>query len=211
MNHLAGLASLRNSYFEMRHGHSKSNFARILVGSPENAINGYGLTGLGVEQAEQSAKAMAGVLGKGTLIFSSDYARARETAEITMRIVGAKDVVLAPELRERGFGELEKKASPLIHEMWMLDEKNPAHKTFGVESVLELQERVTRYVRSLEREYEGRNILLVSHGDPLQVLQVSAVHIDPAFHNRIPYIKNAEIRSLEFMPSMVFDMNEEAK
>jgi broad specificity phosphatase PhoE len=48
----------------------------------------------------------------------------------------------------------------------------------------------------LERRYSGRAILLVSHGDPLQILQAGFLLIDPSGHRSLPPLETAEIRPL---------------
>jgi broad specificity phosphatase PhoE len=65
----------------MRHGQSKANLKEIIISHPENGLlEKYGLTELGRQQARQSAASSP--LTKDTLILSSDFSRARQTAEI---------------------------------------------------------------------------------------------------------------------------------
>ena len=54
----------------------------------------------------------------------------------------------------------------------------------------------TGLVAELERRYAGRDILLVSHGDTLQILQAGFLRMDPAAHRRLPPLGVAEIRTL---------------
>ena len=55
---------------------------------------------------------------------------------------------------------------------------------------------MTALIVDLERRYSGRDILLVSHGDPLQILQAGFVRIDPSRHRSLPALETAEIRHL---------------
>jgi broad specificity phosphatase PhoE len=57
-------------------------------------------------------------------------------------------------------------------------------------------DRVTALVADLERRYSGRDILLVSHGDTLQILQAGFLRLDPSLHRRLPPLGTAEIREL---------------
>ncbi len=57
-------------------------------------------------------------------------------------------------------------------------------------------DRATGLVADLERRYVGRDILLVSHGDTLQILQAGFLRMDPAAHRRLPPLGIAEIRAL---------------
>jgi broad specificity phosphatase PhoE len=57
-------------------------------------------------------------------------------------------------------------------------------------------DRATALVADLERRYSGRDVLLVSHGDTLQILQAGFARMDPAAHRRLPHLGVAEIRPL---------------
>jgi broad specificity phosphatase PhoE len=57
-------------------------------------------------------------------------------------------------------------------------------------------DRVTALIADLERRYSGRDILLVSHGDTLQILQAGFLRMDPARHRSVPHLATAEIRPL---------------
>ncbi|XLS63539.1 hypothetical protein HN51_023513 [Arachis hypogaea] len=59
----------------------------------------------------------------------------------------------------------------LYAEIWEMDEKDPLVGPEGGESVKDVACRLTRAVTIMESEYEGCAILVVSHGDPLQILQ----------------------------------------
>ncbi|MBO0821370.1 MAG: histidine phosphatase family protein, partial [Nocardiopsaceae bacterium] len=81
MNQLTGATEPRNRYFLMRHGQSKANVAKIIVSSlAADASGDYGLTALGREQVLLAAKRSG--LPPDTVICSSPFARARQTAEI---------------------------------------------------------------------------------------------------------------------------------
>ena len=57
-------------------------------------------------------------------------------------------------------------------------------------------DRTTALIADLERRYSGRHILLVSHGDTLQILQAGFLRLSPASHRRLPALQTAEIRQL---------------
>ncbi|MBO0776261.1 MAG: histidine phosphatase family protein, partial [Actinobacteria bacterium] len=63
-----------------------------------------------------------------------------------------------------------------------------------VEPVTAVLDRTTAFVAALEREHRGRDILLVSHGDALQILQAGFAGVDPARHRSLPHLRTAEIR-----------------
>jgi broad specificity phosphatase PhoE len=57
-------------------------------------------------------------------------------------------------------------------------------------------DRVTALVADLERRHAGRDILLVSHGDTLQILEAGFLRLDPSRHRRLSPLATAEIREL---------------
>ena len=208
MNHLSGLDRLANNFSVMRHGQSKANVEGIIVSRVENDRSGdYGLTELGRKQALTAAQGCG--LPAGTLIFSSDFARARQTARIVRDQLGAGDVVLAQALRERCFGAWEGTSTDNYARVWAADEAGTGEagatqpdggQPDGVEPASAVLDRATALVADLERRYSGRDILLVSHGDTLQILQAGFLRMDPSRHRSLPALETAEIRQLRLSP-----------
>jgi broad specificity phosphatase PhoE len=200
MNHLTGMDRLANSFSIMRHGQSKANVAGIIVSRIENDRRGdYGLSELGRQQALAAAQGCG--LPAGTLIFSSDFSRARQTAETVREQLGAAEVVLAEALRERCFGTWEGSSTDNYARVWAADETGAGQPGAGqpgtgsgVEPASAVLDRATALIADLERRYCGRDILLVSHGDTLQILQAGFLRMDPSRHRSLPALATAEIR-----------------
>jgi probable phosphoglycerate mutase len=179
----------------MRHGQSRANVAGIIVSRIENDRRGdYGLSELGREQVLAAARGCG--LPGDTVICSSDFSRARQTGEIVRACLGAPEVVLAEALRERCFGEWEGSPAGNYARVWAADERNPDHPDGDVEPVTAVLDRTTAFIVDLERRYSGRDILLVSHGDPLRILQAGFLRMNPARHRSVPELATAEIRQL---------------
>ncbi|MGH3210293.1 MAG: histidine phosphatase family protein [Trebonia sp.] len=194
MNHLSGMDRLANRFRAMRHGQSKANEAGVIVAAIESDRRGdYGLSELGLRQARAAADACG--LPADTVICSSDFSRARQTAEIVRARLGAADVIVTEALRERCFGDLEGATVASYAKVWAADERGAGHVN-GVEPPAAVLDRVTAFVAGLERRHAGRDILLVSHGDTLQILQAGFLRLDPAQHRRLPPLGTAEIREL---------------
>ena len=212
MNHLSGVNRLANRYHAMRHGQSKANVAGIIVSRIETDRRGdWGLSDLGREQVLEAARACG--LPVGTVICSSDFSRARQTAEIVRARLGAPPVLVGAALRERCFGDLEGTATDNYARVWATDEASAGDTAGdgrdagggdaggrdaggGVEPAAAVLDRVTALVTDLERRYADRDILLVSHGDTLQILQAGFLRMNPAAHRRLPHLGIAEIRAL---------------
>jgi glucosyl-3-phosphoglycerate phosphatase len=195
MNHLSGMERLANRFSVMRHGQSKANAAGIIVSCIGNDRRGdYGLTELGRQQALAAARGCA--LPRDTVICSSDFSRARQTAEIVRAQLGGAEVVIAEALRERCFGAWEGSAAGNYARVWAADETDSDRADGDVEPAAAVLRRMTALTVDLERQYAGRDILLVSHGDPLQILQAGCLQIDPSRHRSLPALETAEIRPL---------------
>ena len=83
----------------IRHGESEGNAIRQFTTSPEA-----GITELGRRQASEAALRIK-TLFSPTLIVSSPYFRARETARIIAELIGAP-VEIEPDFREQSLGQL---------------------------------------------------------------------------------------------------------
>jgi probable phosphoglycerate mutase len=195
MNHLSGVDRLANRFSIMRHGQSKANVAGLIVSRIENDRRGdYGLTEPGRRQALEAARGCG--LPGNTVIWSSDFSRARQTAEIVRAHLGAPEVVIADALRERSFGDWEGSATASYARVWAADETNPGQAGGNVEPAAAVLDRTTAFIMDLDRRYSGRDILLVSHGDTLQILQAGFLRMNPSRHRSLPALEPAEIRRL---------------
>ncbi len=190
---------MRNTYYVLRHGRSRANDEELIVSHPENGVPHYGLSEEGRRQiAGAIAEAIRShILDHTTLIVSSDFARTRETAEIAADLLGTRDIIMTPKLRERFFGAWEKQHNSNYQKIWADDMLDGAHKNNDVESTREVLSRTTSLIRDLEHSYTGRNILLVSHGDALQILQTAFERVDSSSHRLVPHLETGEIRRLE--------------
>lgn len=198
MNNIPTQAPLKNTYVLMRHGRSIANDEGIIISDPKKGISGYGLSTTGKEEAlnaSKDAKEM-NTLDSGVIIFSSDFARTRETAEIVANTLEAAAPTLTPKLRERFFGEWDGKENSNYEKIWSNDEQDSNHTASGVESVSDVLDRATELIEELERTYTGKTILLVSHGDTLQILQTAFANTEPSAHREINHLHTAEIRTL---------------
>jgi broad specificity phosphatase PhoE len=189
---------MRNRYYLMRHGESLANVADKIISLPANGLSGYGLSELGRQQASQSA--LASGLPADTVLVASDFLRTVQTAEVASQSLRCRPARLHPGLREREFGELEGCRGDDYRKVWVQDEVDPTHTMFGAESALALAERLTRVVQELEQEFHGRDVLLVSHGDPLRFLQLHANGRPLTEHLQVRLFAPAEIRALGDLP-----------
>ena len=192
---------LHNRYFVLRHGESKANVAGIILSDLEDGKKEeYTLTKKGENQVKESIVAAKnnGILGSKTIIYSSPFSRCKKTAEIAKEVLETKDeIVFDDKLRERWFGDFEKTHNSNYQKVWDVDRTDAEHKEFNVESAKEVQVRTMSLIADLEKKYKNKSILLVSHGDALQIMQTGFYKKSPAVHRELTHLETAEIRELK--------------
>ena len=197
MNHLFDLTELRNHYYALRHGQSIANQQGIIVSHPDNGLNAFGLSEFGVSQIERSLREST-ELGPDTLLLSSDFRRALESAEIAQRSLQCRrPLETDPRLRERFFGQYEMTADKNYDAIWEVDAIDADSERYGMESANQVTDRVTTLIADCEQRFSGEIILLVSHGDALQLLQTAFLKQDATRHRLVEHLETAEIRRLQ--------------
>ncbi|MCK9578413.1 histidine phosphatase family protein [bacterium] len=165
--------TLKNRYFLLRHGKNihqtvKSN---ILYCYPDDNPP-CELIEEGIEQIEK-----AGFYLKNKeidFIISSDILRTRQTSDIISNIIGydKNKIRFDERLRDINWGIFGGKT---IDEGWAFY-KNDMKKRFyiapeGGETWQDCRARVIEVLNELENEFNNKNILIISHGDPLWLLE----------------------------------------
>ena len=161
-----------------------------------------------IQAAEKMREMIVSVDGdssKEIVVVSSDFTRTRETAEIVHSVLDAKvPLRLDPGLRERNLGDLDLKImnpdiKPSIFDVWEDDETDESCSQYNAECVLSVAKRMSAVVESLNQEFEGKILVLVSHQDPLHILNALFTGIPLAMHRKqqIPPIGNCDIRELK--------------
>ncbi|RCV32693.1 hypothetical protein SEVIR_7G007100v4 [Setaria viridis] len=176
-------AILRNRYWIVRHGRSVPNERGLIVSSLENGTKPeFGLAPQGFEQAraagEQLRKELEemGVPVDSVKIRYSPFSRTTETARAVAGVLGIPfegpscEAVMG--LCERYFGpSYELLSHDKYAEVWAVDEAHPYMAPEGGESVADVANRLSAVLSSTESEFHSSAILIVSHGDPLQIFQ----------------------------------------
>jgi len=157
-----------NKLFLVRHGEAENNVKRIILSHPEPNKNP--LTEKGQNQIEE----LAGYLEdkKIEVIFSSPIQRTVETAEIISKKTGA-GIVIDARLTEVECGKLEGTDWDSFIKLYpkML---NPGRTdSNGMEGLEDIQDRLNSFIDDLNEKYQGKNIVIVSHGNPLRVMKGS--------------------------------------
>ena len=207
------LPPLRNRYIGVRHGQSTANVEMIISSDFMRGCTDHGLTPDGVAQARAAADGLVRLLPperleRNMIVLSSPFARARETAAEVLSALRAehglseKVFLIEPLLRERWFGELDgtSLAPPSnYNKVWPLDWLDAQNDDCGVESVEEVCGRVATLLAKLEAAHSGRDIVLVSHADTLQIAQTVLCGADPRRFSQYRFA-NGEARDMLELP-----------
>ena len=215
INKLSSVPQLRNSFFALRHGQSLANVAKIISSDPAISTVEHGLSDVGKDQVSTSAQKFAEIYlenkqSEPVAIYSSDFTRARETAEIfannllksNVPLLHESGVQLETRLRERYFGDFNGKSDKHYNDVWVHDANSADHTEYNCESVNSVMKRTTQLVIDIENdliESEGKNchVILVAHGDVLQILQTAFLKKDGSVHRSLDHLETATVRELK--------------
>ena len=132
-----------------------------------------------------------------TIIVSSCFKRAKQTAETIRGVLGCTVPLQIDEaLNERYWGQYDLKDVSFGYEYYKEDARDAVNTQYGIESVTDILKRTLGLVKRLEQTYTNKNIILVSHGDPLRILLAGFAKVELTQNGLIPHFGNAEIREL---------------
>ncbi len=167
------MLKLRNNYFLLRHGETvyQTRKRGIVYPWPENSL--VKLTERGKTQIKRAAKVLKAK--KIDIIYSSDTFRTRQTAEIVAKEVGLK-VIFDPRLRDINLGIYHGRKKEEFYRDFQRDNpKRFSKRPKGGESWNDLKRRMKDFIRSVDKKHTNKNILIISHGDPLWLLEKAVV------------------------------------
>ncbi len=186
-----------NNYFVMRHGEAQSNVNDVLdsYGDPANHLTEKGRSDVAASAAEIKNK-------KIDLIIHSPLLRTRETAQIVQKEIGLPDSALMVDerLRETGLGIYSGKSIKEWRAFYGSVEERFMNGPAEGESFADVQRRVGEFIFDIERRYVGKNILIVSHGNPIWILSHIARRLSPRKMAKEELPNRAEIKELPFVP-----------
>lgn len=161
---------MANTFYIVRHGQTNWN----ILGRTQGHGNS-DLTKKGLEQAKELADTIVDY--PIDYIYSSDLGRAVQTAQIIANKLNL-DVNKTPALREMGFGIWE---GLLIEEIkkYHLDTyntwRNKPHlvNIEGGENLNIIKERTDKFIEELNKKYDNKHIVLVSHSVTVRAMLLS--------------------------------------
>jgi len=176
----------------VRHGESEGNRAQRFSPSPDIR-----LTEVGIEQARESGRLIASHF-RPTRVVASSYHRAQHTAALISEVVGYEgEVLIEPDLRERGIGELAGQPYRSMrehpeYEVSRFWEWRPG----GGESLVDVQLRAAPVLVRLVERFPTEDVVVVSHGGVMLAL---CAHVEGGW-TRPRVARNCEILVVTHAP-----------
>lgn len=159
---------LRNKYYIMRHGQAISNVKALCSSWPEKFHNP--LTRLGKQLVKESAEKLRNKNINIDFIIHSPLLRTEQTAGIVSKVFKVK-IKKDKRLREIGFGKYSGGPLGAMWKSFKKEEERINKGSDGGETYKEVLTRIFDLLKSIDKKYKGRTILLVSHECPLFLLQ----------------------------------------
>ncbi len=189
-----------NQYYILRHGQTDYQVGKKKTMYPWPEETPIPLTKKGENQIKKSAKELKDK--KIDVIYCSDIFRAKQTAGIVLKELGEKEIFYDERLRDINHGiymgglktEFYKKFSPEIR----FDEKPENGETWN-----DCKKRMLDVLKDIDKKYHNKNILIISHGDPLWLLggAVKGLNNEELLKNIFieqTYIKTGEWQKIDF-------------
>ncbi|MEK7192617.1 MAG: class I tRNA ligase family protein, partial [Patescibacteria group bacterium] len=192
-----------NRYFVMRHGEADSNVAGVMSSLYDAPSH---LTEKGRREVEYGLKNLADK--KIDLIFSSDFIRTKETANLIAKglSISPEAIIFDERLREVDSGDLHgKPISEYRDSFSSFEERFTKCPSGSKENLNQVKARISSFLYELESKFKGKNILIISHESPLWLLSAGAVFADISSAIKMKegvdeFIKTGESRELSFVP-----------
>lgn len=178
--------------FIMRHGEADHNVKSIIGPSTPAQDKNNNLTPKGRKQVKNAAKSLE--KQKIDLIISSPLNRARETAKILSEALGAR-VEINENIYEINFGSFFGRAEKELRKEFPFERKL-VERFPGGESLRDVRARMMMELRRIVKNNPGKKILVVSHGDPIWVLNAALEGLGESRYQSSWYPKTGEAKEL---------------
>jgi broad specificity phosphatase PhoE len=164
------------------------------VHNPEGTLYGrlpnFGLSVKGKQQLEKTAEYLKDK--QISKIYASPLQRARESAEIIRNKLKLPETSISEEIlevRTSYQGGKFNALDPLQSEVYL----KPLHPTD--ETIKQIAARMQKFINRLVQTNPGKNIAVVSHGDPIVILKTAIQNKELSFHifKTNEYIKHGEV------------------
>lgn len=152
-------------YF-VRHGETAVNKENKYQGSMDVPLNDHGRDQL------QDLRRITKELPVDVIV-SSDYIRAKESAEI-LNADHELEIEVFADLREQSFGDYEGQGIEAVKKSYFEVRENPPNG----EKLVDFEKRVLKALEEIQTKHAGKNVLMVAHGGVFHVLRKKDLQCD---------------------------------
>jgi len=188
-----------NKYFILRHGETIYQVEKRELTYPWPEKKPILLTEKGQAKIKKIAKKLR--KEKIDLIFSSDMPRTGQTAEIVAKELGIK-IIFDERLRDVNLGVYHGRTKKEFFRDFPKNLGRFNRKPPQGESWSDCKKRMIECLNEIDKKYNHKNILIISHGDPLWLLEGIMEGLDERrlLERKIKgkYIKVGELRKIDF-------------
>lgn len=188
------MLKLRNQYFILRHGQTIFQTKKKGFIYPWPEKNPICLTEKGEEQIKLAAQKIK--KEKIEAIYSSDIPRTRQTAKVVAKELGLK-INFDKRLRDINLGIYRGKTIKEFRHDFPCYLTGFCQRAKRGESWNDVKKRLMVFIKEIDKKYRNKNILIISHGDPLWLFEgvVKNWSIDKLLKIReTNYIKTGEFK-----------------
>lgn len=187
--------NINNKYFLLRHGQTiyQTGKKDFLYPWPEKEP--VKLTTEGEKMIESVAKRLKN--RKIDLIFSSDIFRVKQSAKIVSKILGIEPK-FDKRLRDVNFGVYHGSRTISFYNDFPDSKTRFLKRPNKGENRKDVKKRVKKFIDEIEKRYKNKKILIVSHGDPLLMIEgiIKGLETDEEFIEFTEKIQPAEVGEL---------------
>ena len=192
------LTKPKNTYYVMRHGEALSNVHGVMDKGNDTTNH---LTEKGMRQVQDSAEQLRDK--HIDVVVASPILRGRQTAEIVGRVLGVT-VSFDERLKENDMGVFDGKTRAEYFSAFPTSFVAFDARPEGGETHREMMHRTMAAIIDIEKKYEGKTILIVTHGGPVRMILAGGALLteeevikDEATGNAMLYPANAEVRKVD--------------
>jgi len=187
-----------NRYFFMRHGEADHNVSKT---QSTVATASSHLTDKGKKEVESSIPFIKE--SNIDLAFISPFVRSRETVDIVSGVSGipSDKIIVDERLSELNTGPFDGQETKEYEKQFPDALYSFDHAPDGGETFSQMRKRMGEFIEYLEESYQGKNILIISHGHPFWMLLGVARGLSKEEILGIrgtEYLKTGEVREVEW-------------
>jgi len=189
----------RNKYFIMRHGEADHNIKNVF--NCESKFISH-LTEKGKDQVKETALLLKDK--KIDIIFSSPFTRTIETVNIIKDGIGFNgEIIFDERLKEINSGDYEGKTiEECTDRLEVIGEDKFYLKFPNGENHNDVRKRVGNFLYEIESNFKNKNILIVTHGDPVWLIQsiINGLDAQETFELEEKFPEPAKVQDFDFIP-----------